>query len=135
MSTPKKIQIFKCINTKKHFYTIDKPQKKNYKIINMAERLAIVDGHEYKVVPNEGTVLQLGKRAFCGIELEREETKDGKTEKVIISRSGELKLVGGEIINAGCGTEILATKDGKGIIECCGKPLVSQKPKPLPSSD
>jgi len=34
-----------------------------------------------------------------------------------------------------CGTEILCTKAGEGITECCGKEMQVQEPKPLPSSD
>ncbi|MDY6911434.1 MAG: desulforedoxin [Chloroflexota bacterium] len=34
-----------------------------------------------------------------------------------------------------CGTEALITKAGAGDLECCGKPMVLQEPKPLPSSD
>ena len=34
-----------------------------------------------------------------------------------------------------CGTEILCTKAGDGAPECCGKEMVAQEPKPLPSSD
>lgn len=34
-----------------------------------------------------------------------------------------------------CGTEVLCTKAGEGTVTCCGKEMVMQKPKPLPSSD
>ncbi len=34
-----------------------------------------------------------------------------------------------------CGTEVLCTKEGKGSITCCGKEMVMQQPRPLPSSD
>jgi len=34
-----------------------------------------------------------------------------------------------------CGTEVLCTKAGEGIPECCGKPMQIKEPKPLPSSD
>ncbi len=34
-----------------------------------------------------------------------------------------------------CGTEILCTKAGDGTPGCCGKDMVAQEPKPLPSSD
>ena len=34
-----------------------------------------------------------------------------------------------------CGTEVLCTKGGTGSIECCGKPMDIQEPRPLPSSD
>lgn len=34
-----------------------------------------------------------------------------------------------------CGTEVLCTKAGEGSIQCCGKPMESQEPRPLPSSD
>lgn len=34
-----------------------------------------------------------------------------------------------------CGTEVLCTKAGEGAIDCCGKPMDAQEPRPLPSSD
>ena len=34
-----------------------------------------------------------------------------------------------------CGTEVLCTKPGQGIVICCGKPMEVQEPKPIPSSD
>jgi hypothetical protein len=34
-----------------------------------------------------------------------------------------------------CGTEVLCTKGGQGAVKCCGKPMESQEPRPLPSSD
>lgn len=34
-----------------------------------------------------------------------------------------------------CGTEVLCTKAGKGVPQCCGKEMEVQNPKPLPSSD
>jgi hypothetical protein len=34
-----------------------------------------------------------------------------------------------------CGTEVLCTKAGKEIPQCCGKEMEVQDPKPLPSSD
>ncbi len=34
-----------------------------------------------------------------------------------------------------CGTEILCTKAGEGIVACCDKEMEVQEPKPLPSSD
>ena len=34
-----------------------------------------------------------------------------------------------------CGTEALCTKAGEGKLECCGKEMVIQEPKPIPSSD
>ncbi|MFA4836478.1 MAG: hypothetical protein WC749_10465 [Dehalococcoidia bacterium] len=34
-----------------------------------------------------------------------------------------------------CNTEILITKAGNGAVECCGKSMEMQQPKPLPSSD
>ena len=34
-----------------------------------------------------------------------------------------------------CGTEVLCTKAGKSIPQCCGKEMEVQDPKPLPSSD
>ena len=34
-----------------------------------------------------------------------------------------------------CGSEVLCTKAGEGTINCCGKPMDSQEPRPLPSSD
>ena len=34
-----------------------------------------------------------------------------------------------------CGTEVLCTKAGEGAINCCGKPMDPQEPRPLPSSD
>lgn len=34
-----------------------------------------------------------------------------------------------------CGTEILCTKAGEGIVICCGQPMETQEPKAVPSSD
>ncbi|MBT4511442.1 MAG: desulfoferrodoxin [Chloroflexi bacterium] len=34
-----------------------------------------------------------------------------------------------------CNTEVLVTKAGEGDLECCGKAMEIQQPKPLPSSD
>ncbi|MBI2909997.1 MAG: desulfoferrodoxin [Chloroflexi bacterium] len=34
-----------------------------------------------------------------------------------------------------CGTQVLCTKAGGGAIQCCGKDMELQTPKPLPSSD
>lgn len=34
-----------------------------------------------------------------------------------------------------CGTQVLCTKAGEGTIQCCGKDMELQTPKPLPSSD
>lgn len=34
-----------------------------------------------------------------------------------------------------CNTEVLCTKAGDGEVQCCGKAMSSQEPKPLPSSD
>jgi hypothetical protein len=34
-----------------------------------------------------------------------------------------------------CNTEVLCTKAGDGEVQCCGKVMAAQEPKPLPSSD
>ena len=34
-----------------------------------------------------------------------------------------------------CGTEALCTKATEGKLECCGKEMTVQEPRPLPSSD
>ncbi len=34
-----------------------------------------------------------------------------------------------------CGTEVLCTKAGEGVLVCCGQEMKVQEPKPLPSSD
>lgn len=34
-----------------------------------------------------------------------------------------------------CSTEVLITKAGEGTAECCGKSMVPQEPRPIPSSD
>ncbi|MDM7998593.1 MAG: desulfoferrodoxin [Dehalococcoidia bacterium] len=34
-----------------------------------------------------------------------------------------------------CKTEVLCTKQGAGVVACCGKDMVEQQPRPLPSSD
>ncbi len=34
-----------------------------------------------------------------------------------------------------CNSEVLITKAGVGDLECCGKPMELQEPRPLPSSD
>jgi hypothetical protein len=36
---------------------------------------------------------------------------------------------------AECGAQVLVTKGGDGTVECHGKPMELQAPKPLPSSD
>jgi len=43
--------------------------------------------------------------------------------------------LGGRFKCTVCGTEVLCTKAGAGVISCCGKEMELQKPKPLPSSD
>ena len=34
-----------------------------------------------------------------------------------------------------CGTEVLCTKAGEGVVECDGQEMTPQEPRPLPSSD
>jgi hypothetical protein len=34
-----------------------------------------------------------------------------------------------------CNTEVLCTKQGDGAVNCCGKEMAEQQPRPLPSSD
>lgn len=34
-----------------------------------------------------------------------------------------------------CGTEVLCTKASPELPACCGKEMVTQEPKPVPSSD
>ncbi len=34
-----------------------------------------------------------------------------------------------------CNAEVLCTKAGDGAINCDGKPMAAQEPRPLPSSD
>jgi len=34
-----------------------------------------------------------------------------------------------------CSTEVLCTKAGNGAAECCGKEMVVQQARPIPSSD
>ncbi len=34
-----------------------------------------------------------------------------------------------------CGSMVLCTKAGSGMVECCGQPMKVSEPKPLPSSD
>ena len=34
-----------------------------------------------------------------------------------------------------CGTEVLCTKASDAKVECCGKEMEVQEPKPLPSAD
>jgi len=34
-----------------------------------------------------------------------------------------------------CNSEVLITKAGEGELECCGKAMELQQPRPLPSSD
>ncbi len=34
-----------------------------------------------------------------------------------------------------CGSMVLCTKAGGGAVECCGQPMKTLEPKPLPSSD
>lgn len=34
-----------------------------------------------------------------------------------------------------CGTEVLCTKAGESAVNCCGKEMEIQEPRPLPSSD
>lgn len=97
--------------------------------------LAIINGNEYRINSQTPEPSALGKRLVCGVELERDTIVDGKPIKEIVYKSGTIDLVGGGQLEAGCGTEILVTKAAEGIIECCGKPAVLQKPKPLPSSD
>jgi len=34
-----------------------------------------------------------------------------------------------------CGTEVLCTKAGDGVVKCCNREMEIQEPRPLPSSD
>jgi hypothetical protein len=34
-----------------------------------------------------------------------------------------------------CGTEVLCTKAGEGVVNCCDQEMAAQEPRPLPSSD
>lgn len=34
-----------------------------------------------------------------------------------------------------CGTEVLCTKAGTGVVICCGEEMKVQEPRPVPSSD
>jgi len=34
-----------------------------------------------------------------------------------------------------CGTEVLCTKAGEGVVTCCGQEMEIQEPRPIPSSD
>jgi len=34
-----------------------------------------------------------------------------------------------------CGTEVLCTKAGEGVIICCNQEMEVQEPRPIPSSD
>lgn len=106
---------------------------------------AVVNGQEYKVeganiqgghIMPDGRPAELGKRFVCGLQLSREVTHEGKPSTIeTIYASGEVTITGLGRRNVGCGTEFLVTKASSSIIDCCGKPAVLQKPKPLPSSD
>ncbi|HEY78671.1 MAG TPA: hypothetical protein G4O09_06120 [Dehalococcoidia bacterium] len=34
-----------------------------------------------------------------------------------------------------CGTEVLCTKAGEGVLICCEQEMQAQEPRPIPSSD
>ncbi len=34
-----------------------------------------------------------------------------------------------------CGSEVLCTKTGEGVITCCGQQMEAQEPRQVPSSD
>ena len=34
-----------------------------------------------------------------------------------------------------CGTEVLCSKAGEGVVACCGQKMEPQEPRPLPASD
>jgi len=36
---------------------------------------------------------------------------------------------------AKCGTEVLCTKGGDGVVSCCGQEMEVQQPRTVPSSD
>ncbi|MFC2058985.1 hypothetical protein ACFLTS_05040 [Chloroflexota bacterium] len=44
-------------------------------------------------------------------------------------------LLGRRFVCEDCKTEVLITKAGEGEVECCGKAMTVQQPRPLPSSD
>ncbi len=44
-------------------------------------------------------------------------------------------LLGRRFVCEVCKTEVLITKAGDGTVECDGKPMTAQQPRPLPSSD
>lgn len=119
------------------FCTIDKELKKHYKVSEMpAEIFVAINNKAYEVKERVGTPAELGKRFICARELVNKTVgKDGVVVTDVIYKPGNMELPDGTVINAGCGTEFLVTKASPNIIECCGKPAVLQKPKPLPSSD
>jgi Desulfoferrodoxin, N-terminal domain len=44
-------------------------------------------------------------------------------------------LMGKRYQCATCGGQMMCTKAGDGKLECCGNPMESLEPKPLPSAD
>jgi transcription elongation factor Elf1 len=80
---------------------------------------------------------EMGKRyrcAKCGTELIV--TRAGtvhRSKKGVLSKMPN--LLGRRFRCEVCNTEVLITKAGEGAVECCGKPMTAQQPRPLPSSD
>lgn len=44
-------------------------------------------------------------------------------------------LLGKRFVCEVCGTQVLCTKAGDGIAQCCNQEMTLQQPKPLPSAD
>ena len=44
-------------------------------------------------------------------------------------------LLGKRFLCEVCGTQVLCTKAGEGVVHCCNQEMTLQQPKPLPSAD
>lgn len=43
--------------------------------------------------------------------------------------------LGKRYVCAQCGSSVLCTKNGEGVVQCCGAEMELQQPRKLPSSD
>ncbi len=44
-------------------------------------------------------------------------------------------LLGKRFVCENCGSQVLCTKAGEGVVNCCSVEMTLQQPKPLPSAD
>lgn len=102
--------------------------------------ILVVDGKGFR----ESVRAQLGKRLFCGLEVEIPRTIGVKTtgtgETTTPTRetryvSGMVRSMDDKDIYLGCGMEVLCIKPSQDTVLCCNMPMIVKGPQVLPSAD